>query len=50
VREGDQALVEHGQAADAGVEHPDRARIHGRILRAPGDGGAPVQSAARCSI
>ena len=28
VRHRHQALVQHGQAADAGVEHADRPRIH----------------------
>ena len=29
VRQGDEALVQDGQPADAGVEHADRPRIHG---------------------
>jgi hypothetical protein len=28
VRKGDEALVQHGQAADTGVEHADGSRIH----------------------
>ncbi len=30
VRERDEALVEDGQAAHAGVEHADRTRVHAR--------------------
>ena len=34
VRERDEALVQDGQAAHAGVEHADRPLVHGAILGA----------------